>query len=69
MGMFDEFVVRCPKCNEYTMVQTKAGDCILAVYNAETAPPEILGDVAGDHFCDNCSECFTIKVHSFVSVY
>jgi hypothetical protein len=56
MGMFDTVRFCCPSCNEYTEVQSKAGDCSLREYTLESAPVIVLWDLTEDWqiWCDHC---------------
>lgn len=56
MGMFDEVLVRCPSCEKEQTVQSKGGDCILALYDLNEAPADVLSDV-NRHAPFECVAC------------
>lgn len=45
MGMFDTVLVKCPNCNTINEFQSKSGECLLAVYNLENCPEDVLRDI------------------------
>lgn len=71
MGVYDEVVARCPKCDGPVFFQTKTGPCNMALYqlNSEDTPIEVLAGVNGDtEWCHNCDHPVTIKVICFATV-
>lgn len=48
MGMFDSVIAVCPKCNKEVEFQSKAGECLLRNYSANSVPPDIAQDIEGD---------------------
>jgi len=58
MGMFDTVIVRCAYCGGEIQVQTKAGPCMLEIYDLVSAPPQILG--ALDQQTVECPECLDV---------
>lgn len=67
MGMFDSVMVPCPKCHTKAEFQSKSGDCTLAVYELQEAPPEVLGDVNrhAPATCGNCGTVFAVAVKTW----
>jgi hypothetical protein len=59
MGMFDTVLVPCPECGTEEEFQTKSGDCLLATYTLEEAPPDVLGDI-NRHAPATCGKCGTL---------
>lgn len=56
MGMYDTVVTNCPKCGCRNEIQTKAGDCVLAVYSFKQVPVDIAKSLDGQvRRCDDCS--------------
>lgn len=61
MGMFDSIMFTCPKCKEQIEEQSKAGECLLRVYEESAVPLDIAGDIVNSElYCDNCKESFVI---------
>lgn len=58
MGMFDTIWVPCPKCGQKQGAQTKSGDCILADYELDEAPPDAMSAV-NTYAPFTCSKCGT----------
>lgn len=56
MGLFDSINLRCPNCGADYEAQSKGGDCILAVYELNEAPADVLAD-ANRHAPFECEEC------------
>lgn len=69
MGMFDSIMVPCPKCGEKTEAQSKSGDCTLAIYELNNAPPDVMGDVNrhAPFTCHNCGAVFRVNLQ-FVAI-
>ena len=62
MGMFDSLIVQCPGCGKDVEFQSKAGDCLLKVYNLSSVPLAIAHDLDGEEdVCLNCHTKFTIQ--------
>ena len=64
MGMFDSVLVPCPECGRKQEFQSKGGDCILAVYELEQCPPDVLSDVNrhAPYECEDCGTIFAVQV-------
>lgn len=64
--MYDSVMVPCPKCGTRVEAQSKAGDCSLATYELDNAPPKVLADVAtdGPYYCENreCGCVFEVAI-------
>lgn len=45
MGMFDTVWVKCPNCEKENGFQSKSGECILADYNLDNCPADVLVNV------------------------
>ena len=62
MGMFDTVLVPCPRCGERSKFQSKGGDCILAEYQLEQCPLDVLSDVNrhAPNVCNRCGTCFEV---------
>lgn len=58
MGMYDWVLVNCPKCGEPHDFQSKSGKCLLAKYDLQTCPQDVLLDV-NRHAPFNCEKCNT----------
>lgn len=70
MGMFDSVNVPCPRCGEMLEFQSKAGDCTLAEYRLDNAPPEIIGDISRDQqWCSGCQATVGIRVQTLAMPY
>ena len=55
MGMFDSVWLECKACGEELEFQSKVGDCVLANYTINNAPPKILLDIDGQvGICMGC---------------
>lgn len=62
MGMFDSVYIDC-ECGNAIELQSKAGACNLESYRLEEAPPQILGDLAGQiAVCEKCNTSYRIGV-------
>ena len=61
MGVFDEVMVICPSCGSPNDLQSKAGPCRMARFKITDAPPEVLADIAGNHWCHHCDYVFEVK--------
>ena len=62
MGCFDEVFFSCPDCGSQLSVQSKAGECNMACYNADSVPMEIAADVDGQtDWCPNCDKTVRIS--------
>lgn len=62
MGMYDYICYHCPHCNYLIEDQSKAGGCSLSNYTMETAPPEVINSILGEHTCSECNEVFVIEL-------
>ena len=63
MGCFDSVVVECPDCHEKVEFQSKAGDCILAVYDNRYVPENIAKDLNRQcKNCENCGKVITLEI-------
>lgn len=56
MGMFDSVIHRC-KCGNDVEWQSKADECVLAVYKTTEVPVTIANDINGEE--QKCQECGT----------
>jgi hypothetical protein len=45
MGMYDEVQIKCPKCPNEIVFQSKAGPCDLNIYTPYNAPLGVLEDL------------------------
>lgn len=45
MGLFDRVYATCPTCGRWVEWQSKAGDCSMTDYLADSVPPEIAADI------------------------
>ncbi len=68
MGMFDSVFMNCPYCGSKVEGQTKVGDCVLAAYTVDDAPPEVAAAMEGGHRCDSCGESFFVRVRVSIEV-
>lgn len=70
MGMFDTVRFKCPNCGEFVEYQSKAGRCMLNLYDEDAVPPEIARDLHGDiDDCYHCGQEMVLKVqHPIQSV-
>ena len=60
--MYDSVWVRC-SCGQSVEFQSKAGRCVLADYDVNSAPADVLVSVAGEtQECRSCGELVTIRV-------
>lgn len=65
MGMYDEVVFTCPKCDGHITEQSKAGACSLVTYQSDDVPTQIAVDLNGETvWCQNCGANF--KIRAFV---
>lgn len=64
MGMFDMVLVPCPKCGRKSEFQSKGGECILATYELNEAPQDVLSDVNrhAPNTCEKCGAEFWVKL-------
>lgn len=64
MGVFNEVIVLCPKCNEQVGLQSKAGGGGCSTfYSGESIPEDIIHDLEGSGQC--CYHCgYPIQVRS-----
>lgn len=71
MGMFDTVYVPCPKCGLREEFQSKSGDCILAQYNMEKCPWDVLKDVNrhAPKQCEKCGSWFKVQLDDEPSSY
>ena len=56
MGMYDSVNLRCPNCGANYDAQSKGGDCILALYELNEAPADVLSDI-NRHSPFECEKC------------
>ena len=64
MGMFDEVEAPCRKCDGHAVLQSKAGERILAVYRIgrDEIPMAIAGDLIGESGqCLKCKEPVAVR--------
>lgn len=45
MGMFDSVWVKCPNCGDENEFQSKSGECVLANYDLDNCPADVLENV------------------------
>lgn len=64
MGVYDLISVPCPTCGKRQEVQSKSGDCILAIYQLESTPEDVLYDVNrhAPFVCRKCGAIFIVKL-------
>lgn len=64
MGVFDSINIPRPKCGKRQEAQSKSGDCILATYEIENAPTDVLADINrhAPFTCEKCGTVFEIKL-------
>ena len=64
MGVYDTVYVPCPNCGEPYEAQSKSGDCTLAIYTLDDAPPDVLAGVNrhAPFVCDECGEVFKVEL-------
>ena len=64
MGCYDTVMVPCPKCGNRIPFQSKSGECILAEYDMEEAPEDVLRDVNrhAPYECEKCRIWFQVEV-------
>lgn len=70
MGMFDSVNIVCPNCASEVEFQSKAGDCVLDVFNASTVPDIIAADLVGEsQVCRHCGATVVLsspcKLHAW----
>lgn len=55
--MFDTVKIKCPWCDYEDMIQTKAGECIMEMYDFfdENAPLSVLHSIS--NFPEPCGSC------------
>lgn len=61
--MFDSVKFDCPECGAEKAVeaQSKAGECVLDVFDPYQVPAEIAKDCIGDRVqCDECCKIFEV---------
>lgn len=73
MGCFDELALKCPKCKEITIYQSKSGECMLHTYSLSDAPLEIIADanvegLAGRLYCEHCQAQLVVNVKFIATV-
>lgn len=70
MGCYDTINVPCPKCGEIYDAQSKSGDCLLDVYELDTAPQDVLLDINrhAPFICYNCGTKFMVRYDSKVEI-
>ena len=63
MGCFDTVKVPCPRCGSIAYFQSKGGDCVLAEYDLDDCPADVMSDVNrhAPYSCDNCGALFSVK--------
>ena len=69
MGMFDEVTIRCVKCGETFIEQSKGGACQMRTFPVESAPADVLTGLADRVYCPKCSTCMRIEVVAFTRVH
>lgn len=67
MGMYDTLKGKCPSCGEEVELQSKAGLCLLGMYNLKKIPVEIANDLnlkfeEHQNKCEHCGTKFVLKV-------
>lgn len=67
MGLYDEVVVTCPKCQSEVLFQTKAGPCELNKFSLDDAPFEVRADLIGQD--EKCPCGATITIHGELTVW
>lgn len=65
MGMFDTVRFTCPSCLEPVLVHSKAGDCRLEEFNAESGVPLVIAaDLEHqDAHCESCGSRLCLLVN------
>jgi len=68
MGMFDEILMECPNCGQMIYEQSKSGPCIMARYDFNNAPQEVLADLLhfDDIWCDECGVGIDVKAKFYI---
>jgi endogenous inhibitor of DNA gyrase (YacG/DUF329 family) len=63
MGCYDTIMVPCPKCGELYEAQSKSGDCLLRVFDFNTAPQNVMQNVNrhAPFQCNNCKTIFKVQ--------
>lgn len=63
MGMFDSVMVPCPECGTKNEFQSKGGDCILAVYELDNCPPDVMSNINrhSPHTCARCGIAYEVS--------
>ena len=56
MGMFDEVIVKCPKCGEMNTLQSKGGRCVLNTYSLDDCPEDVLKGLDESFYCSGCEK-------------
>jgi predicted RNA-binding Zn-ribbon protein involved in translation (DUF1610 family) len=64
--MFDTVMVPCPTCGTKSEFQSKSGACILAVYELNQCPFEVLSGVTrhAPNTCEKCGTVFEVQVQA-----
>ncbi|QIG71248.1 hypothetical protein EVB32_141 [Rhizobium phage RHph_TM39] len=65
MGMFNEVIIKCPKCEGTFIEQTKSGSCLLKTFRLECAPAEELSGLLTDDgsvWCQNCGAKLGLQI-------
>ena len=65
MGMFDSVIGKCPHCKKEVELQSKAGPCLLGVYDPKKVPVSIAQDLNKNlkdynSTCHHCKEKFVL---------
>lgn len=64
MGMFDSVNVPCPECGVRQEAQSKSGERLLATYEIEDCPADVLADVNrhAPFVCEVCGTVFRVEL-------
>jgi len=56
MGCFDSVFHACPWCGMRIESQSKTGECMLAIYDVNTAPKDVMWGLTDPQDCEECGE-------------
>ena len=63
MGLYDEVLIKCPKCNKDQYAQSKDGRCNMDSYELDNCPEDVLSDVNrhAPFICSGCGQKFIVN--------